>query len=118
MWPFRKKTRSPAPPVDRRIWNEDWRIGDIAECVSDRFHESVEPWERPNIGDRLIVTGFSEGLGASGDKLHYFLHFAELPTAFSTNGFRKVRPVSAKNSEIATRILNAKPGADKVREGA
>lgn len=31
--------------------------------------------------------------------------------------FRKVRPVAAPHSEIVHRILNAKPGADRKREG-
>ncbi len=118
MWPFRKKAAPPAPPVDRRIWNEDWRIGDVAECVSDHWYESVKPWERPKVGDRLIVTGFSEGRDRHSGDLRYFLHFSEYRNGLSTPAFRKVRPVSTESSEIPTRILNAKPGADKVREGA
>lgn len=115
-WPFKKKQAPSRPaPRDHRNWNEDWKIGDTAECVRENWHESVRPWERLALGTRLTVTGFSEGVGSAGS-LCYFLHFKEFKHGFSTNAFRKVRPVATEKSEIVERILNAPAGRDKVRE--
>lgn len=113
---FRKK---PAPPIrDLRNWNEDWRVGDTAECVVDRWHECVKPWERPARGQQFTVTGFSEGVNPDANARAYFLHLKGWPYGLTTTSFRKVRPVSAEQSEVVSRILNAKPGADNPREDA
>ena len=117
MWPFRKKPEPKAPPHDKRNWNEDWKVGDTAECVVKDWHESVQPWNRPNFGDRLVVIGFSEEIG-SGGSLSYFLRFAEFNFGAETIAFRKVRPVASEKSEVVERILNAKPGVDIVRVDA
>lgn len=105
----------PAPePRDIRDWNEDWRVGDTAECVAtaDTWADSVPPWNRPSTGTRLIVTGFKEGLSRDKAYRAYFLLFAEHPAGLTTTAFRKVRPVASENSEIVERILKAKPGED------
>lgn len=114
---FRSMFRAPpAPPKDRRVWNEDWRVGDIAECVTTDWHEDTVPWHKPQKGQRLTVSGFCEDLNFSGHRA-YFLEFADWPVALQTTAFRKVRPVSTSaETSIGERILKAKPGPDKVRE--
>ena len=120
MWPFRKKP--PAPPRDCRVWNDDWRVGDTAECIVgsgiQRWDVCVEPWHRPPLGARLTVSGFIEGVGARGNARYYFLKFSDWPIALPTQAFRKVRPVASEKSEVVERILTAKPGTDRVREEA
>lgn len=118
-WPFKKRTPPPPPVEDRRVWNEDWRVGDTAECIvgPDAWGPDDPPWWRAKLGERYIVTGFSEGLSSGGTSRHYFLRLEGLPRGISCTSFRKVRPVSAEDSEIGQRILSAKPGADRVREG-
>lgn len=107
----------PAPPIrDLRNWNEDWRIGDIAECVTSKWHECVEPWNRPALGARFTVLGFKEGTGWGGRAKGYFLKLEGWPVSLSTCSFRKVRPVAAKESAVVERILTAKPGKDRVRK--
>jgi len=95
MWPFRKKPES--EPQDHRIWNDDWKVGDIAECIVGLTREyswsdDVAPWRRPAPKQRLIVSGFREAEGADG-ALYYFLAFRDWPVELPTQGFRKVRPV-------------------------
>lgn len=115
-WPFKRKPEPPAPPQDCRDWNEDWQIGDIAECVTkpDGWHPRVKPWERVPFGARYTVVGFSEARVAN--KLAYFLRLSGVPHGIETTAFRKVRPQAKQQSEVVERILKAKPGKDRVRE--
>lgn len=111
---WKRKPAQPSKPIDGRNWNEDWKIGDIAECVSSAWHETVKPWERPNLGDKLIVTGFKEGVGTGVNRIAYFLLFAEYDHGLETLGFRKVLPISTvAESEIGQKILRAKPAPDR-----
>lgn len=117
MWPFRKK---PVPVLDKREWNEDWKVGDTAECIVDgvrtEWHEDIPPWCRPEFRQQFTVVGFDDAVGSYGRWRSYFLKFEGWPVALSTTAFRKVRKVEASESAIVSRILNAKPGADRVRE--
>jgi hypothetical protein len=118
MWPFSRKPSNPLPssipPKDFRNWNEDWKIGDIAEVVSDRWFKPMKPWEKLPLGSRWLVTGFDEGL-AEDNTLRYFLEIKGAPLkAYSTTAFRKVKPVT--KSAMIERILEAPGGPDKVRE--
>lgn len=121
MWPFRKKPEPPAPPsppIDQRIWNEDWCVGDTAECVThfESWNPSTLPWHRPALGQRLTVVGFMEGTCCGGKYQQYFLRLQGWPVPLSCVAFRKVRPVSIEQPNVVTRILNARPGPDKVKE--
>ena len=115
MWPFRKK---PAPLADMRVWNEDWKIGDTAECIvgQEDWHSSIKPWNCPAKGAQLIVTRFHEGPNLENTATFYFLHFDGISCGLSTQCFRKVRPIFTKQSAVVEQILTAKPGADKVRK--
>lgn len=121
MWPFRKKA-APSPakpePKDFRNWNEDWKVGDTAECIVDgvnrTWHERVPPWERPAFGARFTVVGFSEGPAIDGS-IRYWLKLEGWPCKVTTSSFRKVRPIATEQSEVVSRILNAKPGVDQPR---
>lgn len=117
MWPFRKK---PKPPIDARVWNEDWKVGDVAECIvgPDFWGPDDAPWLRAELGGRYVVVGFSDGLSVGGSHRRFFLHLKGLPRGVDCTCFRKVRPVATEESEVVQRILNAKPGADRVREDA
>lgn len=117
MWPFRKKP--PTKPTDLRDWNDDWKVGDVAECINgpDNWHDNVRPWERLEKGSRWTVTGFSEGLDRS-EAIRYFLELEGCSVDYPTTSFRKVRPVATEQSEVVNRILNAPAGPDRVREDA
>ncbi len=121
-WPFRKREAPKPPIVDGRVWNEDWKVGDIAECIVDgvnrRWHKNCQPWLRPAFGQQFIVVGFSEGEGIGTNSLRYFLKLKDWPVEVVTTAFRKVRPVATEKSEVVERILNAKPGVDRTREDA
>ncbi len=114
MWPFRKKA-----PRDLRCWNEDWRVGDTAECIvgpqSAQWFSEVKPWNRPALRQQFIVTGFRDEIGADGN-YHYLLDLKGWPVSLSTTAFRKVRTTSVEQSEVVERILKAKPGKDRVRK--
>ena len=116
-WKFWKK---PKPePRDKREWNEDWQVGDIAECVvaDDQWCSDVPLWMRLSKGSRYTVSGLHEGAGSYGDRpLIYALALDGVRDMYATTAFRKVRPIKAEESEIIQHILNAKPGKDNVRK--
>lgn len=121
IWPFKRKQppAPPAPPKDTRVWNDDWSVGDTAECVVewDAFTDDVKPWERPAKGQRLTVSGFSEKIGKGTDSLYYFLSFSDWAIELPTQAFRKVRPVTqAIETSIGAKILKAKPAPDRKRK--
>ena len=115
-WKFWKKD----PPKDRRRWNEDWQVGDTAECIADfdAWHDDVPPWLRLKKGSRYVVKGFHDSVSDRYNIRAYFLVLDGLETSYTCTAFRKVRPIAKEESEIVERILNAKPGRDKVREDA
>jgi len=87
IWPFRRrKKQKPLPPI-----NEDWRAGDLAECIKGG---SWPPGiAGPAAGQICRVTDVIAGrLTVSGDpafglSLFGFMHF------FHAEAFRKLRPV-------------------------
>ncbi len=119
MWPFKKK---PAPIVDARDWNEDWSVGDTAECINDadNWHPDMPPWERLPKGNQYIVVGFAEGFGnQDASKRCYFLNLEGLALGYETTSFRKVRTVKqAEETSIGEKILKAKPAPDIKRKKA
>lgn len=89
MWPFRKRRKRPPP-------NEDWRAGDIAECVRDDWL-NVPFYKLPKLGGQTIVSrmhpawhkGVTPGWG---------LALVGYPGLWDTTAFRKVRPVSIERA--------------------
>lgn len=112
IWPFKKKP-APQPTIDNREWNEDWRVGDIAECIRGEW-PNIEPWLAPRKGEKLKVAAFRDGRQiGKPNVLLYGLVFAEYDGAFVTTGFRKVLPVKeAEETSIGEKILKAKPAPD------
>lgn len=90
-WPFRRKPKI-NPPADQRVWNEDWRAGDLAECLHGVWLFTT-PYD-PKAGDVLRVAGAVEGVSIDGAVLVYALSFEDKPAghAWATQGFRKLRP--------------------------
>ncbi len=117
-WPFGNKRE----PADRRVWNDDWLVGDIAECIigpdSSLWSSACEPWYRPQFRQQFHVVGFSDDVAAGREGLFYFLILDGWPVALPTQAFRKVRPVATEQSSIVEQILTVKPGADRARERA
>lgn len=108
MWPFKRKQ----PPIDCREWNDDWRAGDVAECVRPPYCSmALSIDDIPQPGQRYIVDGVVDSLNADRQARMYFLCLRGLRFTWNTAAFRKVRPVS-----IVNRIMDAAPGPDRVRE--
>ena len=107
MWPFTRKPTPPAP-IDRRDWNEDWKVGDTAECVveRDQWHKETKPWEIPGNGDKLVVKGFAQECDLDG-ALNYFLLFDEYPNGLTTYSFRKIPALTAKPGQDNPRKVKA-----------
>lgn len=102
---FRKK------PIDLRVWNEDWKIGDMAQCINDNW--VGDPGDAPKKGRCYEVKDTTEGLAIGGKAIIYGLKFYEFPGRFwQTTHFRKFN----RRLRIIERILNARPGRDVVRE--
>ena len=87
VWPFRRK---PAPMPDKRGWNEDWRVGDLALCVTDAWTDFIV--NAPLPGQVLTVTELREGPAVNGEGLVSGLAFEGRPFFWHCAGFRKLRP--------------------------
>ena len=90
IWPFRK--RKPAI-VDRRFMNEDWCVGDLAECISEGF--ASPDCHDPKRGDVLRVTVVGEHVATDAPVLITALGFEGKPRSYrwEAKAFRKLRPV-------------------------
>ena len=122
---FTPVPRGPAPPLpvrDGRVWNEDWKVGDTAECIlppdSGSWHDCVPPWSRPTLHQRFTVTGFTDYTHPDANIRAYMLHFKEWPTPLSCNAFRKVRTVETdvSASESVLNKITATPGKEVERK--
>lgn len=85
---------------DIRNMNEDWRRGDLAECISEEGFNPVSDYD-PKFGDILRVTGIKDGVDRTGRYILYGLGFEGKPhdTFWITTAFRKLRPVNEPASE-------------------
>ena len=96
MWPFSKKTPQPRNPI-----NEDWAIGDLAECLAEGDWEP-DP-EGPENGDVLKVIGIDTGPVGLKNEIAWRLQFAPWKgVAFASEHFRKVPPLSEQESFTIT----------------
>lgn len=95
-WLSRIFRRAPPPRevVDRRDWNEDWRVGDLAVCIVDGGWIPGSQYD-PAFNDVLRVSGIVEGSRAYGnqDIWCYGLCFEGKPqnASWECSRFRKVR---------------------------
>ena len=90
-------------PRDERGWNEDWQVGDIAECVADDWLE----WQEfnPKKGDILTVSSLYEGPTLNGEILFSYLFFEGKPNdaGWHCISFRKHRGVAEAIKQAASR---------------
>lgn len=105
---FRRKPKMP-PIIDRRHMNEDWLVGDLAECTAD-----PDPFDRltvsPNVGDRLRVAGVAtDQTDMEGRTRLHALMFEGKPkdNGWATQCFRKLRPeIKAADTEFSAELRN------------
>lgn len=90
IWPFRRRRKQkPLPPI-----NEDWRAGDLAECISEgswSFESSLE--DGPAKGQICRVTKVVAGHLFGTDQPAYGLGFVGFGYFYRASDFRKLRPV-------------------------
>ena len=97
-WPF--KRRSPAAPAakpalayDLRGLNEDWQIGDLAECLIDQASWRPPATDDPARGEVRRVAAIVTGLVVTGEGLITALKFEHFDKkAWHCINFRKLRP--------------------------
>lgn len=83
IWPFSRKPR----PQVRPPLNEQWRPGDMAECIRDSMFVAIG--RGPRVGARAMVTSVFPGYhrdGAPG----WGLVLIGFPEAWDARGFRKI----------------------------
>ncbi len=98
IWPFsRRRTPAPPPIIDRREDNEGWQVGDLAECISDRWR-TICP-SNPRVGDILRVSQVGEGVAIEVPVLMVWLAFEGRPLGYQCTAFRKLRPVQEPASD-------------------
>lgn len=78
--------------TDGRKLSEDWKVGDLAVCLIDRWWPGTA--SDPKKGDLLRVSCVSEGIVTGRDYLVIGLRFESKPQHIFWNNinFRKVRP--------------------------
>jgi hypothetical protein len=108
MWPFTRKPK----PLNPGPINEDWRVGDLAECLFEGA------WFGGNSGN--IASGLDKGdvskvlaIGIGRTKLggdRYFLTLGGFRGEFDASCFRKVPPLNSEaDAEFTAKIKALKP---------
>ncbi|WP_062770454.1 hypothetical protein [Sphingopyxis terrae] len=95
----------PTQPIDRRGWSEDWQVGDLAQCISDKWYRQ---WaENPKRGDVLRVCGLVEGISTTGEDIISALQFESKPAnrSWAENMFQKIRPAEQCFTEAMRNLL-------------
>ena len=110
MWPFTRKPK----PINPGPINEDWRVGDLAECIiprGDRWHGGGGPEN----GDVLCVTEVHAGRGYFTGRPGWFLGLKGEPLSrYDARYFRKVPPLNTEASaEFTAKIRACKPAHRK-----
>lgn len=101
MWPFTRKPK----PINPGPINEDWRVGDLAECINDSgwSYDGIAGVSGPDCGDVLTVV-----LAMPGTKRPQviFIGFKGWPSeTFAGYAFRKL--VDTKADEQFTASIRA-----------
>lgn len=90
MWPFTRKPQPNARQITPGPINEDWRVGDLAECMTGGWPDNLGPEK----GDVCRVSGVGPGIASHGYKRGkplWFLSLKGFPGAdFDAAEFRKV----------------------------
>ena len=108
MWPFARKGPTLALP-DQRGLNEDWRAGDLAECIESGWQHPNDP-HHPKVGDVLRVSAITDGPCVCVGRpaaLITGLRFEGKPQnrAWHCRSFRKLRPVHTAADVAFTALI-------------
>lgn len=109
---FRKK---PEPPEKPGPLNEDWKVGDLAVCISAPENWRLPPGsDVPTKGTSYKVTRLTIDRRYDTKKVDWFLTLIGLNWTYTANGFRKVRQDEEEcTTEFAETIKNMKPARVK-----
>lgn len=99
MWPFRKEPE-PQPPEQWPPINEDWRAGDMAQCLNGDWGLHVGPLQRDIVLVRSVVKGWRRHDG----KPDWGLEIEGYPEShYIASAFRKLRPCGDALDRRATK---------------
>lgn len=97
--------------IDRRDNSEDWRTGDLALCVFDRW---LVPHDgNPRRGDVLRVNHIAQGTAENASHILVIgLGFESKPPGilWATSAFRKIRPEHKKADEECEPLMRVLRG--------
>ena len=100
-WPFTRKPK----PLNPGAINEDWRVGDLAECLAKDGYWT-ENGVGPEFGDVLSVSIVDRAT----DGRVYLVFKAFAGDAFEARVFRKLPPLNtAATAEFSAQIKALKP---------
>ena len=104
MWPFtlRRKQR---PPI-----SENWRSGDIAQCIRDDW--TTPPHKAPRVGTRCIVADVKPGRSLYRGELGWCLSLIGYPGRWDETAFRKIVPPRRREQQVEREA--APVGGDRV----
>lgn len=100
---------TPPPPVDRRAWNEDWRAGDLAECLVPYWTPFV-PDGAPKMNEIRRVRFTREGPTIDNKFLVIGLVFDGSDYGYCCTCFRKLRQTIEPAEEEFTTYIRTLTG--------
>jgi hypothetical protein len=109
---FRRKPAPPAKPIrDLRNMNEDWAVGDLAQCIDGNWPDTSQA--NPKVGDVLRVAEVIDGTTRPANYRAYGLGFSGKPSNiyWECTAFRKLRPATTEFSEQMKALRPIKPKA-------
>ncbi|TXH10346.1 MAG: hypothetical protein E6R03_15540 [Hyphomicrobiaceae bacterium] len=114
--PFKRKSAPPSSnsePEDQRHMSDDWKAGDLAECINAGFI-SVPGMVHPKLGDVLRVSAVDEGPDSVlGIQIIALRFEGRGNCGWDNRNFRKLRPTTEPAEQEFTVWLK-----DKLREPA
>lgn len=111
MWPFTRKPK----PLNPGPINEDWRVGDLAECMLPIGWGWAMDADGPDRGDVCRVVHVYPGITTGSGEHAWFLLLKGFHDGFATNSFRKVPPLNSEASaEFTASIRACRPTPAKV----
>lgn len=101
MWPFKRKPEPPQPPI-----NEDWRVGDLAECINNQpWNDGFQYRPGPEFLEVYKVADVKEG--QYNGKPTFGLAFSRWPDYYVATAFRKITPRADKIERCDAKFLKS-----------
>lgn len=80
--------------IDKRAMNEDWAVGDLAECIDgDRWIKDFASEADPKTGDILRVRELIDAVNHHSVRAYFLFFEGKSEVGYASQAFRKIRPL-------------------------